>query len=375
MVLFFAPVVLSQGSAQIPTEKSKVNAWFDSTIKPLKERAGTLDPDVAKAEAEPKIIKVKKGGGDFDTITKAIASVPIGNSKRVIISIAPGVYNEKITIDRNKPYVTLLGDPKNMPNVTFDGTAKKYGTVDSATIIALSGYFVAAYINIVNSAPQPDGKMVGAQAVALRVSGDRSAFYGVNLYGFQDTLCDDRGNHFFKDCNIRGTVDFIFGSGKSLYLVPFINLYHKNHVYTPYFDSESGMQNSEIYVEPDPGLTVITAQARESESEDTGYSFVHGKITGEAKGAFLGRAWKSSPRVVYAYSEMSKVVNPAGWSHNSQPERAKTVFYGEYKCTGEGASPSGREPFAKQLTEKEVQPFISLDFIGATKWLLPPPKI
>ncbi|KAK8496717.1 hypothetical protein V6N13_029135 [Hibiscus sabdariffa] len=238
-----------------------------------------------------------------------------------------------------------------MPNVTFDGTAKKYGTVDSATVIALSSYFVAAYINIVNSAPQPDGKMVGAQAVALRVSGDRSAFYGVNLYGFQDTLCDDRGNHFFKDCNIRGTVDFIFGSGKSLYL------------------------NSEIYVEADPGLTVITAQARESESEDTGYSFVHGKVTGDAKGAFLGRAWKSSPRVVYAYSEMSKVVNPAGWSHNSQPERAKTVFYGEYKCTGEGASPSGREPFAKQLTEKEVQPFISLDFIGGTKWLLPPPKI
>ncbi|KAK8676127.1 hypothetical protein V6N13_034181 [Hibiscus sabdariffa] len=351
MVLFFAPVVLSQGSAQIPAEKSKVNAWFDSTIKPLKESAGTLDPDVAKAEAEPKIIKVKKGGGDFDTITKAIESVPIGNSKRVIISIAPGVYNEKITIDRNKPYVTLLGDPKNMPNVTFDGTAKKYGTVDSATVIALSSYFVAAYINIVNSAPQPDGKMVGAQAVALRVSGDRSAFYGVNLYGFQDTLCDDRGNHFFKDYNIRGTVDFIFGSGKSLYL------------------------NSEIYVEADPKFTVITAQARESESEDTGYSFVHGKVTGDAKGAFLGRAWKSSPRVVYAYSEMSKVVNPAGWSHNSQPERAKTVFYGEYKCTGEGAGPSGREPFAKQLTEKEVQPFISLDFIGATKWLLPPPKI
>lgn len=61
--------------------------------------------------------------------------------------------------------------------------------------------------------------MVGAQAVALRVSGDRSAFYNCKIIGFQDTLCDDRGNHFFKDCHIRGTVDFIFGSGTSLYLV------------------------------------------------------------------------------------------------------------------------------------------------------------
>ena len=61
--------------------------------------------------------------------------------------------------------------------------------------------------------------MMGAQAVALRISGDKAAFYNCKLIGFQDTLCDDRGNHFFKDCHIRGTVDFIFGSGKSLYLV------------------------------------------------------------------------------------------------------------------------------------------------------------
>ncbi|XP_052880901.1 pectinesterase 1-like [Gossypium arboreum] len=57
-----------------------------------------------------------------------------------------------------------------MPNLTFDGTAKQYGTVDSATLITESSYFVGANLNIVNTAPRPDGKMVGAQAVALRVS-------------------------------------------------------------------------------------------------------------------------------------------------------------------------------------------------------------
>ncbi|KAK8493621.1 hypothetical protein V6N12_033960 [Hibiscus sabdariffa] len=307
LVLLFAPIVLSQGT-QIPAQRSQVNSWFASIIKPAKQRGRTLDPDVAKVEANPKIIKVKKGGGgDFDTITKAIASVPIGNCKRVIISIAPGVYKEKITIDRNKPFITLMGNPKNMPNVTFDGTAKKYGTVDSATIISFSSYFVAAYLNI------------------------WSAIYNWNLYGFQDTLCDDRGNHFYKNCNIRGIVDFIFGRGKSIYL------------------------DSDLYVVPDPRLTVITAQARESSSEDTGYSFVHGRVYGPAKDTFLGRAWRSSPRVVFSYSNMGKVVNPAGWSHNNQPNRAKTVYYGEYKCTGEGSSPSKRVPFAKKLTDKEAK--------------------
>lgn len=73
-----------------------------------------------------------------------------------------------------------------------------------------------------NSAPRPDG-VGGDQAAALRISGDNAAFYNCKLYGFQDTLCDDRNRHFFKDCLIQGTVDFIFGSGKSLYLVSIIS--------------------------------------------------------------------------------------------------------------------------------------------------------
>ncbi|KAA3460513.1 pectinesterase PPME1-like [Gossypium australe] len=336
-ILLFAPIVVSQ-----PLQADKA--------QPLKERGKTLDPELVEAETEPRIIKVMQGGGgEFDTITKAIESVPSGNAKRVIISIEPGSYKEKIKIERNKPFITLLGDPKNMPNLTFDGTAKQYGTVDSATLITESSYFVGANLNMWvflwwhNTAPRPDGKMVGLQAVALRVSGDRSDFYNCKIIGFQDTLYDDRGNHFFKDCHIRGTVDFIFGSGTSLYL------------------------NSEIFVEGDPKgdpkMAVITAQARESSSEDTG----------TAKDVFLGRAWKSSPRVVYSYTKMDEIVHPGGWSSNRQPERAETVYYEEYKCTGKGATPATREKFVKQLSDVEAEPFLVLDYVEGTKWLLPPP--
>ncbi|XP_040939243.1 pectinesterase 2 [Gossypium hirsutum] len=187
-----------------------------------------------------------------------------------------------------------------MPNLTFDGTVKQYGTVDGAAFIIESSCFVGANLNIVNTPPRPDGKMVGAQAVALRVSGDRPAFYNCKIIGFQDILFDDRGNHFFKDFHIRGTVDFIFGSGTFLYL------------------------NSEVFVEGDPEgdpeMAVITIQARESSSEDTGYSFAHGRISETAKDVFLGRAWKSSLRVVYSYTEMDEIVHPGGWSSNRQPE-------------------------------------------------------
>lgn len=70
-----------------------------------------------------------------------------------------------------------------------------------------------------NSSPRPDGKRVGAQAAALRVGGDGSAFYNCKFYGYQDTVFDYKGRHLFKDCYIEGTVDFIFGSAKSIYLV------------------------------------------------------------------------------------------------------------------------------------------------------------
>lgn len=65
----------------------------------------------------------------------------------------------------------------------------------------------------------PDSRRLDAQAVALRISGDKAAFHNCKFIGFQDTLCDDMGRHFFRNCYIEGTVDFIFGNGQSLYLV------------------------------------------------------------------------------------------------------------------------------------------------------------
>ncbi|BBG98166.1 Pectin lyase-like superfamily protein, partial [Prunus dulcis] len=67
-----------------------------------------------------------------------------------------------------------------------------------------------------------------AQAVALHISGDKASFYNCKFFGFQDTLYDYKGLHFFKDCYLQGTVDFIFGKGKSLYLNTEIRVPERN---------------------------------------------------------------------------------------------------------------------------------------------------
>jgi len=54
-------------------------------------------------------------------------------------------------------------------------------------------------------------------AVAMRVAGDRAAFYGCRFMSFQDTLLDDTGRHYYRGCYVQGGTDFIFGNGKALF--------------------------------------------------------------------------------------------------------------------------------------------------------------
>lgn len=53
-----------------------------------------------------------------------------------------------------------------------------------------------------------DGK--GSQAIALSAQAS-SAYYGCQLYGFQDTLLANEGQEYYNRCLITGATDFIFG--------------------------------------------------------------------------------------------------------------------------------------------------------------------
>lgn len=66
----------------------------------------------------------------------------------MIIKLAPGIYYEKVTIDIGRPFVTLLAQPGSQTVLTYHGTAAKYGTVESATLIVWSDYFMAANLII-----------------------------------------------------------------------------------------------------------------------------------------------------------------------------------------------------------------------------------
>jgi pectinesterase len=93
-----------------------------------------------------------------------------------------------------------------------------------------------------------------------------------------------------------------------------------------------------------------TAQNRMSILEDTGFSFVKCRVTGSGA-LYLGRAWGTFSRVVFAYTYMDDIIIPRGWHNWGDPTREMTVFYGQYKCTGPGANYAGRVRWSRELTD------------------------
>ncbi|GKV41512.1 hypothetical protein SLEP1_g49030 [Rubroshorea leprosula] len=295
-------------------------------------------------------VRKKPRFGDFRTVQKAIKSVPAVNLCRVVISIGAGTFREKVEIPPTMAYITLVGAGADKTIIEWDDTADRMGpsghplgTFASATFAVNSPYFIAKNITFKNKAPLPPSGALGKQAVALRISADTAAFIGCKFFGAQDTLYDHIGRHYFKDCYIEGSVDFIFGNGLSLY-----KDCHLNAIGSSY--------------------GALTAQRRQSMLEETGFSFVNCKVTGSGA-LYLGRAWGTFSRVVFAYTYMDKIITPKGWYDWGDKNREMTVFYGQYKCSGPGAEFERRVSWSRELTTEEAKPFMSVDFIDGHVWL------
>ncbi|URD84040.1 pectinesterase [Musa troglodytarum] len=176
--------------------------------------------------------------GDFTSIQEAIDSIPNNNTHWIKIHVAAGVYR-----------FVIAGAPQN----TYDGS-----------------------VNI-------------RQALAAAISGDKSSFYNCSFIGFQDTLFDRKGRHYFKDCYIEGVMDFIFGNGQSIY---------------------EGCTISLIRSAMKPGF--MTAQGRGSPKDPGGFVFKSCNVTGFQE-TYLGRAWGAYSRVIFYRTFMSGIIIPQGW--------------------------------------------------------------
>ncbi|KAF7123434.1 hypothetical protein RHSIM_Rhsim12G0015100 [Rhododendron simsii] len=291
---------------------------------------------------------------NFTTVQSALDAVGNLSQKRTIIWINSGIYFEKIIVPRTKPNITFQGQGYLSTAIAWNDTANSsHGTFYSGSVQVFAANFVANNISFMNVAPIAQPGDAGGQAVAMRIAGDQAAFWGCGFFGAQDTLHDDKGRHYFKDCYIQGSIDFIFGNGRSFY---------------------ERCQMTSIANPVPAGRKLIngavTAHGRTSKDENSGFVFVNCSIGGTGR-IWLGRAWRPFSSVVFAYSNMTDVIAPEGWNDMNDPTRDQTVFYGEYMCGGAGANMTLRVPYAQRLNDTQASPFLNVSFVDGDLWLQP----
>ncbi|CAN6883594.1 unnamed protein product [Brassica oleracea] len=265
----------------------------------------------------------KNGCCNFTTVQSAVDAIGNFSQRMNLIWINSGMYYEKVVIPKTKPNITLQRQGFETTAIAWNDTAySANGTFYCASVQVFGSQFLAENISFMNVAPIPKPGDVGAQAVAIRIPGDEAAFVGCGFFGAQDTLHDDRGRHYFKDCYIQGSIDFIFGNAKSLYQ-----------------DCQIISMANQVSAGSKSINGAVTAKGRNSKDENSGFSFVNCSIGG------------------------------TGWNNFNDPSRDATIFYGEYNCSGPGANISKRAQYVQKLNETQVAQFINMTFIDGDQWL------
>lgn len=161
------------------------------------------------AAAEARTISVRSdGSGDFSSLQAAMDSLTNQPPAPVTIAIAPGRYAERVNIPRSLQFLTVRGMGTNRAAVVLTDGAGKRGVLSVS-----ADDFRAENFTIENTA----GSTAGPQ-MALYCDGKRQVFDNVMIKGWQDTLGSWNGNiAYFRDCEIWGSVDFIYSGGTALF--------------------------------------------------------------------------------------------------------------------------------------------------------------
>lgn len=321
----------------------------------------------------PDIIVDINGTGDFITIQAAINAVPSNSTKKTIIYIKRGLYNqEKLIVPASKPNITLIGESREETIISYDifncndggdgmcpdakvalwaSNTELVRTAATLTIVAND--FKAENMTIQNTAGN-----VG-QAQALTIQSDRNVFINCNITGYQDTIyfwMPATSRAYFESCMILGRTDYIYGGGIAFFNKCEIRSYGGAWITAPSTDA------SQVY-----GFVFykcnLTYQPNSPRVGDDG-----------AKIKF-GRPWHNYPKVSWLYCTMPAEIDPLGWgdkwnmTYSDTDTRLKLY---EWMNTGPGADMSGRanwaglRPMADQNEANLYEPQIVL--AGSDNW-------
>ncbi|KAE8699719.1 putative pectinesterase/pectinesterase inhibitor 33 [Hibiscus syriacus] len=339
-------LALNKAPYKEPTYKDGFPTW----VKPGDRKLLQSSSPASRAN----IVVAQDGSGNYRTIKDAIsAASKRSGSGRYVIYVKAGTYRENVEIGSNLKNIMMAGDGIGKTIIT--GSKSVGGgstTFSSATFAVVGDGFIGRDITFRNTAGPRN-----QQAVALRSGSDLSVFYRCSFEGYQDTLYVHSERQFYRECDIHGTVDFIFGNSACV------------------------LQNCNIYARNPPNKTnTVTAQGRTDPNQNTGIIIHNSRVTaasdlrpvqGSVK-TYLGRPWKQYSRTVFMKTYLDSLINPAGWMEWDGNFALNTLYYAEYMNTGPGSSTSNRvkwRGYRILRSAGEASRFTAGEFLAGNSWL------
>ena len=283
----------------------------------------------------------------YKTVQAAVNSVDKANTKRVVILVKEGDYNEHLVV--SSPYISLIGEDSEKTRIYYDVKELAGGDMDKRCAVRIESTahnFTAENLTFENTYNYlGDGTKSNESADALSSDADNASYINVRILGYQDTLCANKGTQYYYKCYIAGNVDFIYGNEpRALFNdCKLVFRYNANknsgYVCAPKTSADAAY-----------GLTFYKCQVL-SEDGCSGNKY------------YLARPWGADAYITWIDCYMGKILraNAANPYADMSGNSAKAARFYEYGSYGPGYAINANRT---QISKKKADEMIKINYLG-----------
>lgn len=268
------------------------------------------------ARTEPEVIKVKAGDAKslLECIEKANRLNADTLSERVFILIPNGTYDlgEKALTTIEGHNIALIGESMEGTVIVNAPKTEDEGIGKTATLLNRGWNTYVQDLTLKNALDYYHSGAAG-RAVCWQDKGNRTIFKRVRMLSYQDTYYShsEECQHYFEDCEIHGTVDFICGAGDVYF--------NRCTIVTEKRNADGS------------GTNVIAAPR--TSTTNWGYVFDHCTVRNDESAFHFARGWHTVPRCAWLYTRLETPEKMAVERFDPYSIRSVDCIFYEYNTT------------------------------------------
>jgi pectin methylesterase-like acyl-CoA thioesterase len=185
-------------------------------------------PATPSASTGPTTITIgQDGAGDFATFQGAFDWIPLNNTLPRTVRVKPGIYRDNATLAGSRNFVTLAGDGASRTDVQLIYPYAYFTTPFTAGTLRIESSDVTVLNltldNLVYSDYHPTGETSSGGTAfngainTLATTGRRIVLDNVLVKGGQDTIYDNFGIVYYRNCEVWGCTDYIYGKALAVF--------------------------------------------------------------------------------------------------------------------------------------------------------------